>query len=165
MVLKKTCWYTTIFPLRVGALIGTRDGTPLDPLTKFGFFLGAAFQVQDDVLNLVGDHKRYGKELHGDIFEGKRTLMMVRLFQRATSAELRRLVEALGCSRSDRSQEQVDWIFERMNAYGCLEETRRAAHAFAGAALHECKMAIGALPDSRDKQFLSEVTSWVLHRS
>jgi geranylgeranyl diphosphate synthase type II len=164
MVLKKTCSYTTIFPMRVGALIGTRDGVPLDPLTRFGFFLGAAFQIQDDVLNLVGDHERYGKEIDGDLWEGKRTLMMMRLFQCASPAELSRLMVALGGSRTDRSGSQVRWIRERMDAYGCIEHAREAAHALAGAACHEYTLALGALPESRDKRFLWELTHWVLHR-
>jgi geranylgeranyl diphosphate synthase, type II len=165
MVLKKTCWYTTIFPIRAGALIATRDDAPLDRLTQFGFFLGTAFQIQDDVLNLVGDHEAYGKELDGDIFEGKRTLMMVRLLQRANPSELTRLVETLGFSRRERTREQVRWIRERMDAYGCIEEGRRVAHAFAGAACHEHTVALGHLPDSRDKRFLWEVTHWVLNRA
>src|SRR5262245_61754697 len=49
MVLKKTCWYTTIYPSRVGALIGTRSEDALDRFIRFGFFLGAAFQIQDDL--------------------------------------------------------------------------------------------------------------------
>ena len=54
MILKKTCWYTCIYPCRVGALIGR--GAPLPPtrFLRFGFFLGAAFQIQDDILNLDG---------------------------------------------------------------------------------------------------------------
>ena len=58
MVLKKTCWYSTIYPMRIGALIGTRDGVDLEPYFRFGFFVGAAFQIQDDLLNLVGDEAR-----------------------------------------------------------------------------------------------------------
>jgi geranylgeranyl diphosphate synthase, type II len=164
MVLKKTCAYTTIFPLRVGALIGTRDGVSLDHLTRFGFFLGAAFQIQDDVLNLVGDAKRYGKEIDGDLWEGKRTLMMIRLFQRATPSELVRLIDALGGSRSARTAPQVRWMRERMDAYGCIEHARAAAHALAGAARHEYDLALGGLPESRDKRFLWELTHWVLDR-
>ena len=165
MVLKKTCWYTTIFPLRAGALIGTRDGADLDRLTRFGFFLGAAFQVQDDLLNLVGDHVRYGKELDGDLWEGKRTLMTTRLFQQATPEELDRLVAAFARPRSQRSAEDVRWIRERMDAYGCIDHGRRAAHALAGAACCEYEGALGQLPDSRDKRFLWDLTHWVLHRS
>jgi geranylgeranyl diphosphate synthase type II len=165
MVLKKTCSYTTIFPARVGALIGTRDGVPLDHLTRFGFFLGAAFQIQDDVLNLVGNHARYGKELDGDIWEGKRTLMMMRLFQCASPAELSRLIRALGGSRSERTEADVRWIRERMDAYGCIEHAQSAAHALAGAACHEYAVALGGLPASRDKRFLWELTRWVLQRT
>ncbi len=89
MVLKKTCWFGTIFPSRVGAIIGTRDNVALEPFIRFGFFLGAAFQIQDDLLNLVAD-ARYGKELNGDIHEGKRTLMLIRLFNLATPGQRRR---------------------------------------------------------------------------
>ena len=81
MVLKKTCWLTTLFPIRLGALIGSGGRANLDSLFNFAFFLGAAFQIQDDVLNLVGDHERYGKELAGDLLEGKRTLMLVNLLE------------------------------------------------------------------------------------
>ena len=54
MVLLKTCWLATIHPLRVGCLIGSRGTAPLDPLIRLGFFFGAAFQIQDDLLNLEG---------------------------------------------------------------------------------------------------------------
>ncbi|HEX6068980.1 MAG TPA: polyprenyl synthetase family protein, partial [Longimicrobiaceae bacterium] len=42
LILKKTCWYTTIFPTRVGALIATRDRVDLDRYLRFAFFVGAA---------------------------------------------------------------------------------------------------------------------------
>src|SRR6059036_3198891 len=87
MVLKKTCWYTTIWPSRVGALIGTREPQSLDRFVRFGFFLGAAFQIQDDVLNLQGDEARYGKESSGDLWEGKRTLMLIALLRAARDDE------------------------------------------------------------------------------
>lgn len=165
MVLKKTCAYTTMFPIRVGALIGTRGGMVLDRLTRFGFFVGAAFQIQDDVLNLIGDHARYGKELDGDIWEGKRTLMMIRLFHTATPPELKRLVDALRRPRGERTEKDVRWIRERMEAYGCIEYARQAAHALAGAACHEYDRILAQLPECRDKRFLWELPRWVLHRA
>ena len=165
MVLKKTCWYTTIFPTRAGALIGTRDGFDLDRLTRFGFFLGAAFQIQDDLLNLVGNHEHYGKELDGDIWEGKRTLMMIRLFQRARPDELARLSAALSAPRSERTREEVAWIRERMDAYGCIEHAQKVAHALAGAAAHEFELCYGSLAETRDLRFVKDVTRWVLGRA
>jgi geranylgeranyl diphosphate synthase type II len=165
MVLKKTCWYTTIFPLRAGALIGTRSGADLDRFIRFGFFLGAAFQIQDDLLNLRGNEPVYGKELNGDIWEGKRTLMLIRLLQHAAHGERSRLAAFLAQPRSDRAQEDLAWIRERMDAYGCLDYAAQVAHGLAGAAVHECAPLFRGLPDTRDKRFIEEVVTWVLERN
>jgi geranylgeranyl diphosphate synthase type II len=81
MVLKKTCWYSFIHPCRIGALIATKDRLDLDRFNRFGSYLGTAFQIQDDLLNLTGDERRYGKEIGGDLLEGKRTLMLIHLLR------------------------------------------------------------------------------------
>jgi geranylgeranyl diphosphate synthase type II len=49
-----------------GCLIGARGRLPLDPLIRLGFFYGAAFQIQDDLLNLAAG-SAYGKEINGDL--------------------------------------------------------------------------------------------------
>ena len=165
MVLKKTCWYTTIYPSRVGALIGTRGAADLNQFIRFGFFLGAAFQIQDDRLNLEGDEARYGKEINGDIWEGKRTLMLIRLLRQATAAERSRLTEFLGQRRSARTRADVEWIRDRMRAYDCLDYARGVAHGLAGAALHEYSLLYADLPESRDKRFVQSLATWVLQRT
>ena len=87
LIMHKTCWYTTIHPLRVGALVGSRGTADLRPMVRFGFHLGAAFQIRDDVLNLVGDEAVYGKEINGDLQEGKRTLVLIHLMENARGAD------------------------------------------------------------------------------
>ena len=68
MVLKKTCWYSFIHPCRIGALIAPQGPARPRWLQRFGYFLGAAFQIQDDILNLMGSSReRYGKEIGGDL--------------------------------------------------------------------------------------------------
>jgi geranylgeranyl diphosphate synthase type II len=165
MILKKTCWYTTIYPCRIGALIGTRDGVDLDRYLRFGFFLGAAFQVVDDLLNLVGDRRRYGKEIDGDIWEGKRTLMLIKLWQSATSRERIELRRVLNQVRGRRTIEEIGWVRARMDAYGCIDDAREVAHGLAGAARHEFSLAFAGLPDSRDKAFIESLATWVLERT
>jgi geranylgeranyl diphosphate synthase type II len=165
MVLKKTCWLAAIHPCRVGALIGSRGALAPEPFIRFGFFLGAAFQIQDDLLNLVGDRQSYGKERDGDIWEGKRTIMLIRLFQEASAAERARLAIVLGGAREQRTGTQVRWVRGLMDRYGCIEYARRIAQGLAGAALHEYSLLYGALPDSRDKRFIQEMVSWVTERT
>ncbi len=138
LIMHKTCWYTTIHPLRVGALIGssTRPDGPrpdLDSMIRFGFHLGAAFQIRDDILNLTGDD-RYGKEIGGDLLEGKRTLMLIHLRQTAQGRD-RDLVSAfLAADRDSRSVDDTEHIRALMDRYGSIEFAQAyadgvAAHA------------------------------------
>jgi geranylgeranyl diphosphate synthase type II len=165
MVLKKTCWLATIHPSRIGSLIGGRGTIDPDRCIRFGFFLGAAFQIQDDLLNLEGDAAAYGKEIGGDIREGKRTLMLIHLFARTTDAERHRLRLMLARPRDARSEQDVAWVLERMQAYGCIAYARQVAHGLAGAARHEFADLYGQLPDSRDKRFLEALPAWVIERN
>ncbi|PPQ26602.1 polyprenyl synthetase family protein [Rhodopila globiformis] len=164
MVLKKTCWLASIHPGRIGAMIGTRDSIDLEPFIRFGFFLGAAFQIQDDLLNLVPD-ETYGKEPNGDIFEGKRTLMLNHVYRLSPPPQRRILAELLDSARAVRTAEQVAWIRALMEEYGSIAYARGIAHGLAGAALHEYARIFDCLPDSRDRQFIRGLTHWIFHRA
>lgn len=165
MVLKKTCWLATIHPTRMGALIGTAGGLDLDRCIRFGFFLGAAFQIQDDLLNLEGDPDAYGKEIGGDIREGKRTIPLIHLLSSATASERERIRAMLERSRIERTDEDVAWVLDRMRAYGSLGYARQLAQGLAGAAQFEFEGLFGALPDSPDKRFLAALPVWVIERN
>lgn len=165
MTLKKTCWYTTIYPSRVGAIIGTRDGVELDRFVRFGFFLGAAFQIQDDILNLVGDPQRYGKELNGDLREGKRTLMLIHLLKQLGSEERVRVARLLQSPRKEKAEAEVSWLRSRMLQLDCVEYARQVAHALAGAAIYEFSKAYAEARPCRDLSFIEALPHWVLERT
>lgn len=164
MVLKKTSWLGVIYPSRVGAIIGARGAIGSDRFVRFGFFLGAAFQIQDDLLNLEAD-AAYGKERCGDLLEAKRTLMVVHAYRQARLRERRKLARLLGLRREERKPEHVTWLRDLMGAYGSLQYASKVAHALAGAALHEFERLYGGLPDSRDKAFIRGLVPWVFERS
>jgi geranylgeranyl diphosphate synthase, type II len=165
LVLKKTCWLATIHPLRVGALLALGESAELDRFVCFGFFLGAAFQIHDDVLNLIGDTKQYGKELAGDLWEGKRTLILIELLRRCSADERAELLDFFGLSRSTKTSAQVARVLGMMHRYGCIEAARATAEALAGAAQHELELAFVDAPESRHKQFLRELPTWVFERA
>ncbi len=101
MCVKKTCWYSFMTPCRIGLIVGhpsahTKDLVePLALVTRFGMVLGIAFQIQDDLLNLQGDVKLYGKEIGGDIYEGKRTLMLNHTLAHSSAADSQKIREIL----------------------------------------------------------------------
>jgi geranylgeranyl diphosphate synthase type II len=164
MVLKKTCWFATIFPSLVGALIGTRQSEGREQLLKFGFFLGAAFQIQDDVMNLLAD-ARYGKEIDGDIYEGKRTIMLLHVFRCASFEEKQLLTDIMALPREQRDADKVNFVRGLMDRYGSIPYAKAIAHGLAGAALHEYSGIYGNLPASRDKEFIRRLVTWVFERT
>ena len=164
MILKKTCWLATIHPLRIGAIIGTRQPLDDEAFVRFGFLVGAVFQIQDDVLNLVGDASLYGKEIGGDLWEGKRTLILVRLFQIGTVEDRSRASAILEKPRREKTQSDVDCLARLIRSYDCVEYARVVARGFAEAANDEFDRLFRDVPESRDLAFLRHLPMWTLER-
>ena len=164
MTLKKTAWYTCMYPCRVGALVAASGTVDLNRFYNFGAYLGAAFQIQDDILNLSGDYEKYGKEIYGDIWEGKRTLMLIHLLNNCSRKEKALLVQFLEKPRQDRNVDEVMMIRELMNGHECIVYARKAARYFAGAALQEYSVAFGDLPDTDEKAFLLDIVMYMIER-
>lgn len=164
MILKKTCWYTCIHPIRIGALIASGDDSDLDRFNRLGYYMGASFQIQDDILNLVGDVKKYGKEIGGDLVEGKRTLMLIYLLRDCTATERRRLGQLLTPNQEISDEEIIGQIMVLMHKYQSIAEARRAAQQLAGAALNEYTRLFSGVPDSKHKTFLQDFVFYMIQR-
>ena len=164
MCLRKTSWYSFIYPMRVGALIATGRDLGASDFCSLGWYVGAAFQIQDDLLNLSGDYGTYGKEIGGDLLEGKRTLILIHLLKHCTAKERRRLIAFLALPRNQRTNDGVAWIFDRIQHYGSIEHVRRIARQLVGAALLEGVTAFRDVPDSSDKRFILEMILYVAER-
>ena len=81
MATRKTAFYSGGTPLAVGAIIGGGSELEIETLRSFGMACGLAFQIQDDLLNLIGSKEELGKDFRSDITEGKRTLLAVHALQ------------------------------------------------------------------------------------
>jgi geranylgeranyl diphosphate synthase type II len=164
MVLKKTCWYTCIHPCRIGALIATGGVAELSRFDLFGYYMGAAFQIQDDLLNLLGEEVKYGKEIGGDIWEGKRTLVLIHAINQCNPDEKKRILSFLAQPRPQRMEEDVRWVYQVIERYGSIDYARKNARQLAGAALREFFVIYGHLPESEHKQFLFELIVYMIER-
>ncbi len=126
MVELKTSWYSFITPLQAGALAAGADLSQLPPLEALGRHIGAAFQITDDLLNLRADPEDYGKEIGGDLWEGKRTLMLLHALRCATPEERDHAVEILGRRRPGGDGELgLSDLLERLTARGDLSHSGR----------------------------------------
>jgi geranylgeranyl pyrophosphate synthase/uncharacterized protein with NAD-binding domain and iron-sulfur cluster len=165
LVLKKTAWYSFIHPLRIGALLANGDDRALDRFDRFGYLLGAAFQITDDVLNLNGNVARYGKEINGDLWEGKRTLLLTHAFGQANSADQAWIRSFLARPRARRLPREVLRLHDIIASHGSIEWARQSANAFAEAAAREFDASafVGA-PASPDLDWLRACVDYLVRR-
>ncbi len=162
----KTCWYTIITPVRTGLIIGSEHATPeqLDTFTRFGLNIGLAFQITDDTLNLTASQKLYGKEIKGDILEGKRTLILIHLLNSCTSGERQRIRRILKTPRDNKTDPDVTYVEELMQKYSSIEYAEKIAQSLAIKAerilLDECDW----MTEKRWKQFFLDQTRYLIKR-
>ena len=162
----KTCWYTIITPCRTGIIIGLDEASPkqLDAITKYALYTGIAFQITDDILNLTASQDLYGKEIDGDILEGKRTLMLIRTLNSCTPEEKERIRKILETPREIKTEEDVMYIRDLLQKYKAIEYARKVAKQFATRArnvlLNECDWMV----EKRWKDFFLEQTNYLIQR-
>ena len=162
----KTCWYTTITPCRTGLIIGADRATAeqLDAFTRFALKIGLAFQITDDTLNLAASEKVYGKEINGDIMEGKRTLILIHALSSCTPAELREMRRILGTQRDTKSDADIRFVKSIIEKYGSFEYARRVATDFAKTARKILKDECDWMTEKRWKNFFLEQTDYIIYR-
>jgi geranylgeranyl pyrophosphate synthase/uncharacterized protein with NAD-binding domain and iron-sulfur cluster len=165
LVLKKTAWYSFIHPMRIGALVADGDDRNLGRFDRFGYLLGLAFQITDDVLNLNGDIARYGKEIDGDLWEGKRTLVLTHALQHAHRADRSWIAGFLARPRERRLPREILRLHQLIASGGSIQWAQQAAAAFAEAAAREFDaQAFAGAPASPDLDWLRGCIDFLVKR-
>ncbi len=142
----------------VGALVGGGAPKQVKALGDFGMGLGVGFQIHDDVLNLRADVKKYGKEIGGDINEGKRTLMVIYTLNACTAAERKLLVHML--DKEKNSEDEIKSAIEIINRYGSIERAAEEAKRI----VEEAKKGLGAIPENKAKELLLGIADYMIER-
>ena len=132
MIDGKTAWYSVALPLYMGALCGGAAPERAHGLIELGRHAGVAFQLQDDLLNLVGDAAAQGKDFRSDITEGKRTLAVVWALGHLDAAPRAELVALLEAETAD--TEKLARAVELLEQGGGIARCRELAAQEADAA-------------------------------
>lgn len=177
MVLKKTAWYSFIAPIGIGAIAAGAAGDDVTRLARFATLLGIAFQIQDDVLNLVADEDRYGKEIAGDLWEGKHTLILIHALRRATAEQRAHALAILhkprpGLATPDpapddahvKTYADVAYLRTLIESKGAVEHAWETARALSRRAERAYARLARRLARSVHRQFLGELVGYVVQR-
>jgi len=148
-VLCGTCCYLG------GVLAGGNDATAKQ-LETYGMSVGMAFQIQDDILDIVGDASAVGKTLGIDIEKGKMTLPMIH-FLRTAPAEHRTLLRSLLSSRDTDKIEQIRNLILPSNS---IDYARHFARELIG----QAKASLASIPDTPARRTLETMADFVVDR-
>jgi geranylgeranyl diphosphate synthase type I len=142
-----------------GAIAGGGSREQLEMLGEFGETVGIGFQIIDDLLNVIGDVKEYGKEIGGDIREGKRTVLAAHLLRAASRQDRRIFLRLLG-KKTIRKNEirKAVGLYEQ---YGSIGYAKTQAEAY----LRNAMKALNKLPPSNAKDNLSSIAHFLVSRS
>ncbi len=139
---------------RLGCLDAGKDKDYCRALSDFGTNIGMAFQINDDLLDIVGDEDTIGKTLGTDLAKRKPTLPVIHLLSNASASEKLLLIEQLSTRPGPRQLPQM------LEDSGSIEYTRNLAQKFSNDAVNSLK----PLTESSAKKALMEIAQLIAAR-
>ena len=159
MAQHKTAFYSGAVPLAIGAIIGGGTEEQIEVLRAYGMSTGLAFQLQDDLLNLIGDKEAQGKDFRSDITEGKRTMIAVHALANTSGAEHEELLELLSSKETD--PDRLARAVEIMTNAGSIDYVRSYAFKLAAEGQDDVKR---VLPMSVSRKLLLAMGDFFVSR-
>ena len=128
-------------------------------LESYGKNLGLAFQIADDALDYYAKEIVFGKEIGKDFYEGKTTLPLILIFQRANDEERKFLKETM--TKEKKTEEDFSETLALINKYKAVEESLKRAEYF----VNVSRDALSIFENSEEKRILQNLTDFSLGRS
>ena len=117
--------------VKIGAILAGASKADQENLYKFGEQVGLAFQLQDDLLDVYGDPKVFGKNIGGDITSNKKTYMLINALNRANEAQRKELTGWIEAKTFDRAEKvkAVTRLYDEIGIRQLCEEKMEACYA------------------------------------
>ncbi len=159
MATHKTAHYSGGVPLACGAIIAGASDEIVEGMREYGLATGLAFQIQDDLLNLIGSEESTRKDFRSDVTEGKRTLVVVHALQHSTKSNRARLIEILSSEAHD--EKVLSLAVDIMNESGSVQYAKDYANTLTTKAKQNLN---DLLDDSCSKDILLSMADWFVNR-
>ena len=147
--------------MKIGGLLADAPQQDVERLYRFGESIGLAFQLQDDLLDVYGDPKVFGKAIGGDIVSNKKTFMLINAFNRANPEQRQELERWIGAKTFNRDVKvsSVTRLYDAIGIRQLCEQKINDYFQLADKTLAEIQV-----PDD-SKQQLRQYMDELLHRN
>ena len=137
MIKKKTAAMAEMC-CRIGAILGGGSSVQVSALGNYGLNLGIAFQIQDDLLDISADEKKFGKTIGGDLVEGKKTFLFLEALEKSRGEDRKLLLKIIEKEGIRRNQVlKYKQLYEKL---GVLDDARKQIQVYTKKALSSIKI-------------------------
>ncbi len=144
---------------KVGAILADRENKMKEALEFYGKNLGLTFQIADDSLDYNSELKIFGKEIGNDFYEGKITLPIILLYQKAKFDEKKILKDLF--EKKERSENEFKKVLLMIRKYNIISQCYKKADYFINLACNS----LSIFAESKEKNILQNLTSFSLQRN
>ena len=157
MIMKKTA---AMFEMccTVGALLGGGSPKEIKAVSLFGKNIGIAFQIQDDLLDISGEEKKFGKKVGGDLIEGKKTFLFIKALSKAKGNDKKKLIKVI--KNNGIKPQKVNMYKHLYEKLGVIENAKAEIKFYTNRALRSLK----ALKKEDDKEIFSWLANSLIKR-
>ena len=144
---------------KVGAILSNMEIKEKEALEFYGRNLGLTFQIADDTLDYNSELKLFGKKIGKDFYEGKITLPIILLFQKANSEEKEKLRKIF--LNDYRNEDDLKYTLTLIKKYNIINRCYQKAHHYINLASNS----LSVFKDCEEKNILENLTSFSLSRN
>ena len=144
---------------KVGAILSEKNNKEKEALEFYGRNLGLTFQIADDTLDYNSELKLFGKKIGKDFYEGKVTLPIILLFQKANIEEKKKLKDIF--SKKTRDEKDLNYSLSLITKYNVINECYQKAQHYINLASNS----LSVFNDCEEKDILENLTSFSLSRN
>ena len=144
---------------KVGAILSDKNSKEKEALEFYGRNLGLTFQIADDTLDYNSELKVFGKKIGKDFYEGKVTLPIILLFQKANIEEKKKLKDIF--SKNTRDEKNLDYSLSLIKRYNIINACYLKAQHYINLASNS----LSVFNDCEEKNILENLTSFSLSRN
>ena len=144
---------------KVGAILSEMKTKEKEALEFYGRNLGLTFQIADDTLDYNSELKLFGKNIGQDFYEGKITLPIILLFQKANKDEKETLKKTF--AKEERNQNDLNYTLSLIKKYDIINSCYQKAKHY----INLSSNSLSVFKDSEEKNILENLASFSLSRN
>jgi geranylgeranyl diphosphate synthase type II len=160
----KTSYYSVYGPMQFGAIIAGQKGKELDKIKEYGYPLGIAFQMKDDIFDITSTVETFGKSVTNDIYEGVKTAIVWHFVHNANESDLKKVEAIYAKDRENKTPKEVAFVKDLFIKYGSVQFAEQKMEEFGRQAIEKFEENTKNIPENEIKELARDSITYAVKR-